>query len=67
MRQQVIQGWEQGLLDMCVGERRKLVIPPRLGYGSRAMGSAIPAYSTLVFDVELLGILVDYVYALCLD
>ena len=57
---QVIQGWEQGLLDMCIGERRKLTIPPSLGYGGRA----IPAYSTLVFDVELLNILVSHVVVL---
>lgn len=55
-RGQVIQGWEKGLLDMCPGERRKLTIPPEMGYGGRAMGSKIPAFSTLVFDVELLEI-----------
>ncbi|KAG0276114.1 Peptidyl-prolyl cis-trans isomerase fpr2 [Linnemannia exigua] len=53
---QVIKGWDQGLLDMCVGEKRKLTIPARMGYGARAMGSAIPANSALVFDVELLRI-----------
>ena len=52
------QGWEQGLLDMCIGEQRKLTIPPELGYGSRGMGS-IPASSTLIFDVELLDIKVS--------
>merc|ERR1712093_770176 len=55
-RGQVIQGWEKGLLDMCIGEKRMHTIPPELGYGSRAMGSSIPAHSTLVFDVELLDI-----------
>jgi FK506-binding protein 2 len=41
---------------MCVGEKRKLTIPARMGYGSRSMGAAIPANSALVFDVELLRI-----------
>ncbi|KAK9895931.1 hypothetical protein P389DRAFT_72133 [Cystobasidium minutum MCA 4210] len=58
-RGQVIQGWEQGLLDMCIGERRKLTIPPEMAYGGRAMGK-IKAYSTLVFDVELLDIKVRW-------
>ncbi|KAF9209279.1 Peptidyl-prolyl cis-trans isomerase fpr2 [Haplosporangium sp. Z 27] len=53
---QVIKGWDQGLLNMCVGEKRKLTIPSSMGYGARAMGSAIPANSALVFDVELVRI-----------
>jgi hypothetical protein len=52
---QVIKGWDQGLLDMCIGEGRKLIIPPVLGYGDRGMGK-IPAGSTLVFETELMGI-----------
>ncbi|KJZ77556.1 hypothetical protein HIM_03280 [Hirsutella minnesotensis 3608] len=52
---QVIAGWEQGLLDMCIGEKRKLTIPPELGYGSRGMGP-IPANSVLVFETELVSI-----------
>jgi len=53
---QVIKGWDQGLLDMCIGEARKLVIPPGLAYGNHAMGDKIPAGSTLVFETELMGI-----------
>ncbi|KAH8169081.1 FKBP-type peptidyl-prolyl cis-trans isomerase domain-containing protein [Sarocladium implicatum] len=52
---QVIKGWDQGLLDMCIGEKRTLTIPPELGYGQRNMGP-IPAGSTLIFETELLGI-----------
>lgn len=52
---QVIQGWDKGILGMCVGEVRKLQIPPELGYGSRAMGK-IPANAVLIFEVELIKI-----------
>lgn len=53
---QVIKGWDQGLLDMCVGEVRKLTIPPHLGYGDRGAGNVIPGGATLTFEVELMKI-----------
>lgn len=52
---QVIAGWDQGLMGMCIGEGRKLTIPPNLGYGNYDNGP-IPAHSTLIFETELLGI-----------
>jgi len=53
---QVIKGWDQGLLDMCIGEKRKLKIPSHLGYGPKGAGAHIPGGATLVFDVELIDI-----------
>ncbi|WP_369052117.1 FKBP-type peptidyl-prolyl cis-trans isomerase [Kineococcus terrestris] len=52
----VIKGWDQGIVGMRVGGRRKIVIPPHLGYGDRGAGAAIKGGETLIFVVDLVGV-----------
>ena len=52
----MIEGWDEGIMLLNVGDKARLVIPSHLGYGSRGAGGVIPPNATLIFDVELVDV-----------
>jgi len=52
----VIKGWDRGMLGLCKGSKRRLIIPPDMGYGDQGAGGSIPGGATLIFDTQLVAI-----------
>ena len=63
----MIRGFDEGLLGSCVGEQRRLVIPPQLGYGEAGAGGVIPPQATLVFNIDIVNIQVWETTNICFE